>query len=164
MTNTYPNPYAGAYARQAKEYKQKQIETATQEEILILLYEGAIKFLMQAKQAHAQAEKPDIQTYHNKLIKAQAIIHEFMNSLDMEIGGETAKSLYALYEYLHYRLVQANIKKDVTMIDEVLGHLRSLKATWEEAIKIAAREKAASGVTAQLIDDEETPSRHSRSA
>lgn len=118
-----------------------------------------------AKKAYENnGDKPDLQTYHNNLVKAQAIIQEFMQSLDMEIGGETAKQLWTLYEYLHYRLVQANIKKDVTMIDEVLGHLRGLKATWEEAIKIAAREKAAGGGMDQLIDDEETPSRHSRSA
>ena len=166
----YPNPYAGAYGRQqAKEYKRQQIETASQEEILILLYEGAIKFLLLAKKAHEPGrEKPDLQAYHNNLIKAQAIIMEFMNSLDIEIGGETAKQLYALYEYLHYRLVQANIKKDVTMIDEVVGHLRGLKATWEEAIKINIREKMASGQLQdhQLIDVEENAnsSRHSRSA
>ena len=65
-----------------------------------------------------------------------------MNSLDMEIGGETAVNLHRLYSYLYYRLVQANIKKDVVMIDEVLNHLKDLKATWEEAIRITNREKA----------------------
>ena len=159
---TYPNPYA----RQAETYKRQQIETASPEQILILLYDGAIKFLMKAKQAYETPGRPDIQAYHNNLMRAQAIIQEFMNSLDMEIGGETAKNLYRLYEYYHYRLVQANIKKDVTMIDEVLGHLRQLKATWEEAIRIAAREKTASGTleNQMMIDGDDVTSRQTRRA
>ncbi len=130
-----PNPYL----KQAAEYKKNQIETATPDEILIMLYEGAIRFLMQAKKA---AITNDLEKYNKHLISAQHIIQEFMDSLDMEIGGEMAVNLYNLYEYLHYRLVQANIKKDVAMIDEVLDHLRSLKGTWEEAIRIAKQERA----------------------
>lgn len=126
------------YARQAEQYKKQQIETAAPEEVLIMLYDGAILFLNTAKKGIAEK---DVEKSHNQLIKAQNIILEFMNSLDMEIGGEIAINLYRLYEYLHYRLVQANIKKDVAMIDEVLDHLRSLKATWEEAILIARRER-----------------------
>ena len=57
-------------------------------------------------------------------------------------GGEAAKNLMDLYEYLHYRLVQANIKKDAAMVEEVLGHLRELRKTWDEAIRIAKREKS----------------------
>ncbi len=105
-----------AYARQARQYKQQQIETASPEEILIMLYEGAIRFLVIAKKS---LDQKDIETFHNNLLRAQHIIIEFMTSLDMELGGEMATNLYNLYEYLHYRLVQANIQKDVVMIDEV---------------------------------------------
>lgn len=125
------------YARQTAQYQQNQIETAAPEKILILLYEGAIRFLVIAKKA---CEQKEIEKFHNNLIKAQHIIQEFMDSLDMEIGGEVALNLYNLYEYLHYRLVQANIKKDISMIDEVLDHLRKLKITWEEATIIAKSE------------------------
>lgn len=128
------NPYLN-------QYKKAQVETATPEQILIMLYDGAIRFLNQAK-VHIQNK--DIEQSHINIIKAQRIITEFMSSLDMELGGEMAQNLFNLYEYLHYRLVQANIKKDLDALEEVLGHLRSLKATWEEAIKIAAREKETS--------------------
>jgi len=128
------NPYLN-------QYKKAQVETATPEQILIMLYDGAIRFLNQAK-VHMQNK--DIEQSHVNIIKAQRIITEFMSSLDMELGGEMAQNLFNLYEYLHYRLVQANIKKDPEALEEVLGHLRSLKATWEEAIKIAAREKESS--------------------
>ncbi len=127
------------YQKQTQQYKRQQIETASPEELLILLYEGAIRFLMVAKKAWD--EDQDLEKFHNNLLKAQQIIVEFMNTLDIEIGGEVAKNLYSLYEYLHYRLVQANIKKDITMVEEVLDHLRKLKATWSEAIQLAKKEQ-----------------------
>jgi len=139
-----------AYAKQAEQYKRTQIETATPEEILIMLYEGAIRFLLVSKKALAEQ---NLEKANTNLIKAQHIVREFMDSLDMEIGGEMAMNLYRLYEYLHYRLVQANIKKDVALIDEVLDHLRSLKATWEEAILIAKKERNST------VNDPETPKR-----
>lgn len=138
------------YARQAETYKKNQIETATPEEILIMLYEGAIRFLLIAKKAD---QEKNIEKFSKNLIKAQHIIREFMDSLDMEIGGEIAINLYKLYDYLHYRLVQANIKRDAAMIDEVVDHLRKLKGTWEEAIVIAKRERE----TEQ--DESEAPAR-----
>ena len=139
-----------AYAKQAAQYKKNQIETARPEEILIMLYEGAIRFLLVAKKG---MNENDLAKANTHLIKAQHIIREFMDSLDMEIGGEMAMNLYNLYEYLHHRLVQANIKKDVSMVDEVLDHLRSLKGTWEEAIRIAQKERA------ETIHDSDSPLR-----
>jgi flagellar protein FliS len=125
------NPYANTY-------KTQQIQTASKEQILIMLYEGAIRFLNLAKAGH---EEGNIEKFHNNLMKTQRIIMEFMSTLDVKMGGEMAQNLFKLYEYLHYRLIQANLKKDVTMIDEVLEHLRELKATWEEAISMAKPEK-----------------------
>lgn len=126
------------YAKQTDAYKKNQIETATPEEILIMLYDGAIRFLVVAKKAH---EDKNVEKFNKNLIKAQHIIQEFMVSLDMEIGGEIAVNLYKLYDYLHYRLIQCNVQKDMVMLDEVLDHLRKLKATWEEAALIVKREK-----------------------
>ncbi len=131
---TLHNPYA----KQASAYKKNQVETASPEEILIMLYDAAIRFLLLTKKAK---EQNDPEKFHHNIIKAQHIINEFMNSLDTDLGGDVAKNLFHLYEYYNFRLVQANIKKDVAIVDEVLGHLRGLKATWEEAIRIANREK-----------------------
>ncbi|MDH4379897.1 MAG: flagellar export chaperone FliS [Vampirovibrionales bacterium] len=127
-------------ANLAKQYKNNEITTASPEEVLILLYEGAIRFLKIAKKGIADK---DIEKTHNNLVKTQRIITEFMLTLDMEVGGEIAENLYRLYEYLHYRLVHANLKKDPHAVDEVLKHLVSLKATWEQAIKNANQDKAA---------------------
>jgi flagellar protein FliS len=125
------NPYL-------KQYQQTEVQTASPEKLLIMLYDGAIQFLNKAKVGIANK---NIEETHNNIIGAQKIISEFMNTLDIKVGGEVAQNLYDLYEYLHYRLVQANIKKDVAMVNEVLTHLKDLKNTWEQAIRIASREK-----------------------
>jgi len=135
------NPYL-------KQYQTNQIQTASPERILIMLYDGAIQFLNKAKK---EIENKNIQEIHNNIIGAEKIIAEFMNTLDMDIGGETAVNLYRLYEYLHFRLVEANMKKDVAMVDEVIIHLKDLKQTWEEAIRITNREKA----SINILDDDE---------
>lgn len=130
------NPYL-------KQYQQSQIQTASPEKILIMLYDGAIQFLNKAIRG---IENKDIQESHNNIIAAQRIITEFMNTLDVEAGGDVCKNLYSLYDYLHYRLVQANIQKNIEMLEEVLVHLKDLKATWEEAIRIAGKEKQETGI------------------
>jgi flagellar secretion chaperone FliS len=118
------NPYANTY-------KTQQIQTASQEQLLIMLYEGAIRFLNLAKAGH---EEQNFEKFHNNIVKTQRIILEFMSTLDLDVGGDMAQNLFKLYEYLHYQLLQANLKKDVSMVEEVLMHLRELKETWEEAI------------------------------
>lgn len=131
------------------QYKQNEIETASPEKILILLYDGAIRFLVKAKGAMAEN---DVQETHNNLIAAQNIVLEFMSSLDMENGGDLAKRLYNLYDYFYNTLVQANMNKDMKKVNEVLEHLKSLRETWRKAINIANAEK---NQNASLIDDDD---------
>lgn len=146
------NPYL-------KQYQKNQLETATPEKILIMLYDGAIQFLNIAKNEMLSEKTPkDIQKIHNNITGAQKIIAEFQNTLNMEIGGEMAQNLYDLYTYLYNRLIDANIKKDTTILDEVLTHLRELRETWQKAIEIANRERNASlkGSDDEDEDEEET--------
>ena len=129
----------------AQSYLQQQVQTASREQLLLMLYDGAIRFL---KVARKGMEAQDVEKAHQNLIRGQRIVSELMASLDVKLGGEPARNLMNLYEYLYYRLVQANLKKDVAMLDEVLEHLAQLRQTWEEAIRIAAREgkEAAKGL------------------
>lgn len=127
------NPYL-------KEYKKNQVETATPEEILILLYDGAIQYLNRAK---IGLQKDDQPLFHSNLLGCEKIILEFMNTLDMEAGGSLAENLYRLYQYLYSTLVKTGISKEVKGIDEVLGHLTGLRETWQKAIEIANAEKKA---------------------
>lgn len=117
------------------------METATPETILIMLYNGAINYIKKAKLHMEQGEKV---IAHNNIIAAEKIIMEFMTTLDMEIGGEMAKNLYALYDYLYNKLVEANMKNKIENLDEVLGHLEKLRDTWNKAIQIAKQENAGS--------------------
>ena len=129
------NPYL-------KQYQKNQLETSSPEKILIMLYDGAIQYLNIAKnEIMAGTEPLNIQKIHNNIISAQKIITEFQSTLNMDIGGEVAQNLYDLYSYLHRRLVDANIKKDSEIIDEVLFHLKDLRNTWQQAIEIANKEK-----------------------
>lgn len=128
---------AATSEQKAYQYLVQQIQTASREQLLLMLYDGAIRFLKLARKA---LDTKDYETSHNNLLKSQKILTELMSSLDMNVGGEVARNLMNLYEYLYYRLVQANLKRDPEMVDEVIGHLTDLRKTWDEAIKIAARE------------------------
>ena len=120
-----------------KQYQKASIETASREQILIMLYDGAIQFLNKAKVA---MRNKDIEEQNTNLIAAQNIIQEFINSLDHEVAPQLAENLTSLYEYFIRRLIFANVKKKIEPIDEVLTHLKSLKATWEKAIILAQKE------------------------
>ena len=121
-----------------KQYQKSSIQTASREQILIMLYDGAIQFLNKAKVAIANK---DVESAHNNLMGAQKIIQEFINSLDREIAPQLAENLISLYEYFIRRLVEANLKKDIKPINEVLGYLKSLKETWQKAIILAQKEQ-----------------------
>ncbi len=135
-----------------KQYQKNQIETSSPEKILIMLYDGAIQFVNIAKNEMSSGNEPlNIQKIHNNIMSAQKIINEFQNTLDIELGGEVAQNLYDLYTYLYKRLVDANIKKDATILEEVLFHLKELRNTWQQAIDIANKEK---GESYSLHEDE----------
>ena len=119
------NPYL-------KQYRQTQIDTAPKEQILLMLYDGAVRFLNQAKAGFAEK---NIEKIHNNIVKVQNIITEFESTLDMKTGGEFAQNLFALYEYINNQLLLANIKKREECLDEALKHLTELRDTWRQAVK-----------------------------
>lgn len=134
------NPYL-------KQYKQNQVETASPEKLLILLYDAAIQFLNKAKYA---METDDSGQFHHNLVSCEKILIEFMNTLDMENGGSFAENLYALYNYYYKLLVEAGVSRELKKVDEVLRHLVSLRNTWLKAIDISNSEK-----NANLIEDDD---------
>jgi len=139
------NPYL-------KQYKKSQVETATPEKILILLYDGAIQFLNKAKIAMDENSTEQI---HNNIISCENIILEFMQTLNLKEGGSLAQNLYRLYEYLYNTLVSANLNKNAKQLDEVLGHLKGLRETWQKAIDISNAEKAAEYIEESDPDDDD---------
>lgn len=125
------NPYLN-------EYKKNQVETATPEQILILLYDGAIGYLNKAKIGIEQSNDDQIQS---NLLRCEKILIEFMNTLDMENGGEFATTLYELYRYYYKTLVTVGITRSIDKLDEVLRHLSSLREAWLKAIEISNNDR-----------------------
>ncbi len=119
-------PNSNAY----ETYQKQKILTATPAELTLMLYEGAIKFLNVAIMG---IEKSDMEKAHNNIQKAQRIIDEFRATLDFKYP--VAKEFDKVYEYIQYRLVWANVKKDIEIIEECLGHLRGMRDTWKEVMK-----------------------------
>jgi len=111
-------------------YRRVQAETATAGDLLVMLYQGLVKFLNLGSRA---IELGQIEAAHNNLIKAQNIISELRLSLKMDGGEDWVKRLDALYEYMLIRLVHANVKKDKAAVDEVLSMCQQLLSAWEEA-------------------------------
>ena len=111
-------------------YKKATVETVAPEQLLVMLYEGAIRFINNAEQA---IEAKDANLAHQQIIKAEDIVVELMSTLKMEY--EISQGLFDLYGYLYQQLVQANVKKDIALLEEVKGFLVELLATWLEAIK-----------------------------
>ncbi|MCL5958016.1 MAG: flagellar export chaperone FliS [Chloroflexi bacterium] len=121
-----------------QQYKTMQTQTADRGELVVMLYQGAIKFLGRASAA-LEAGQPE--EAHVNLVRGQDVIAELMGSLNPD-GGEIAQNLFTLYEYMHYRLVQANIQKDPRLVAEVTQLLRELLPSWQQAARAARAERS----------------------
>ncbi|HHW56418.1 MAG TPA: flagellar export chaperone FliS [Clostridia bacterium] len=121
------NPY--------QQYKENAILTASPEELVLMLYNGIIRFIEEAKKA---IEKKDYVAANNSIQRAQDIVTELMITLDMNY--DISKNLYSLYDYMLRRLIDANIKKDVEILEEVREFAVELKETWNVALN-KVREK-----------------------
>ncbi len=126
-------------------YKQNSVTTASPGELTLMLYNGCLKFLIKAKQA---IQEKNVQEKNTNLIKAQAIIAELMSTLNMEI--DISKQMLPLYEYMNRRLVEANIKNDVTIIEEVEGLVTEFRDTWKEVIRITRQQQFGQGNSGQI--------------
>jgi flagellar protein FliS len=111
------------------QYRQQQIASTPSDKILLMLYDGAIRFCEKAK---AAIQDKDVQEANNFIIKVERIVEELRSCLDMNY--EISHNLYSLYDYMYNRLMEANLKKDTTMLDEVSGMLSELRETWGQAV------------------------------
>ncbi|OXT08757.1 flagellar export chaperone FliS [Thermoanaerobacterium thermosaccharolyticum] len=117
------------------EYKRNSIMTASPEELVMMLYNGIIRFVNEAKQA---IDDKNIERAHNSITRAQDIVLELMSTLDMQY--DISKNLYSIYDYISRRLIEANLKKDKVALDEVESLVSDLKDTWGKAMdKVRAK-------------------------
>lgn len=117
-----PNAYA--------QYNTNKALTASPAELTLMLYEGAIKF---CNIAILGVEQNDVEKAHTNIVKVQKIIDYFRQTLDMSYP--VAQDFERVYVYLGQRLIQANLKKDKEILEEVCEHLRSMRDTWKEVMR-----------------------------
>ena len=105
--------------------------TASPAELTLMLYEGAIKFCNMAIDA---VERKDVAKAHKNIVKVENIINYLRTTLDMKYA--VAQDFERMYVYLHRRLIEANTKKDAEILQEINDHLRSIRDTWKEVMRI----------------------------
>ncbi|GFI46706.1 flagellar secretion chaperone FliS [Lachnospiraceae bacterium] len=113
------------------QYNNSKIMTASPAELVLMLYEGAIKF---CNIAIVSLEHKEIAKAHTYIIKTERIVDHLRATLDMKYP--VAEEFDKVYEYLQRRLIQANMKKDPEILKEVCGHIRSVRDTWKEVMRI----------------------------
>lgn len=121
-----------------QKYKQTAVTSASKEKILLMLYEGAIKF---TKQAISACEAKDIANRGIYIGKTYDIIMELSNTLNFEVGGDIAKNLEQLYIFMMEQLTAANIKGDVAHLNNVLKLLNTLYDGWVQAVDSLKKQK-----------------------
>ena len=114
------NPYS--------KYKENTVQVASQEQLVIMLVDGAVKYTKVAKLA---LERGDKQRAHNELIRVQGILAELIASLDIN-AGSFAIDLMNIYNFIRNTLIEANIKKDIKIIDEVMPVIEDVRDMWYE--------------------------------
>ena len=118
-----PNAYA--------QYNNSKILTASPAELTLMLYDGAIKF---CNIAIMGIEQNDISKAHTNIRKVERIVEEFRSTLDRKYA--VAEDFDRVYVYLLQRLLEANIKKDKEILEEVNTHLRSMRDNWKEVMRL----------------------------
>ncbi len=122
MQNKYgKNPYS--------QYKEMHITTASPAQLVVMLYDGAISAI---KLAIEHINNKDYEAKQKQLNKAQDIILELLNTLDVEQGGEVATNLQRLYVYMNKRLIDGSFKLDISALEEVIQLLDDINASWRQ--------------------------------
>lgn len=119
----------------AEKYQQNQVNTASPAELTLMLYNGALRFLKQTKAALAERK---LEQAHQYNIRVQDIIRELMITLDRSYP--VAEQMLVLYDYVNRRMIEANIQKDISILDEVEGYLVQFRDTWKEAMSLAKKQ------------------------
>lgn len=119
----------------AQTYQSNQVTTATPADLTLMLYNGALKFIKQAKSA---IEEKNIPKAHEASLKVQNILYELMSSLNNDYP--ISKEFVKLYEYMLERTIQANMSKDIVILSEVEDLFVQFRDTWKEAMQLAKKQ------------------------
>ena len=126
-------PPVNPYNKYIKQYQANNINTATPEKLMILLFDGALQFLQKAKTAIAER---DLQEKAQNIESARKIIRELMRTIDLENGNSVAKSLFKLYNRMAMNLIKANVTRNADIIDVVIADMTNIRWGFQKAIEI----------------------------
>ena len=126
-------PPVNPYSKYIKQYQTSNITTATPEKLMILLFDGAIQFLMKAKNA---INENNLKERAVNIDGARKILRELMRTIDLENGNDVSKQLFKLYNRMAMKLIKANVQRNSNLIDEVIEDLTNIRWGFQKAIEI----------------------------
>jgi len=142
------------YEKGKIEYLRTKVLTASPEELQLMLYDGAIRF---AEEGRTALQEGDLEKAHNSLVRTQNIVLEMSSSLDHKIDPDLCAKVSSLYNFIYRRLIEANMKRDITAIDDALKILNYQRETWVLLMQKLAEERKAQLATAGQIPAETEP-------
>ena len=124
-----------SYEKVAKSYKSDSVKTASPGKLVLMLFDGYLRFTSTAKNAWQEDDLiKKNEGINNNLIRAQNIVTELQSSLDMSVPGDLPGTLYRLYDYVLTNLQQANLTKDISKVDEADKVISELREAWAEML------------------------------
>lgn len=136
-----------AYSNALSAYRETRIKTASQGQLIVMLYDEAVKQLDLAleildRETGGKKDPARIEARNKAVVKAQQIVTELMASLDFETGGEIARNLFSLYNWFNRELLQANIAADAPRVRAVRTMVDELRSAWQEIVAKTSAEAA----------------------
>lgn len=111
------------------QYRMLSVSTAPQSKLIVLLFEAAVRNL---RQAEAEIAARHVEKAHHHLTRVQDILTELIGALDFN-AGEIARVLHATYWKLYHLAVEADVRKDLALVQELIGHMSELRDAWQQA-------------------------------
>ena len=141
-----------AYSNAISTYRETRVKTASQGQLIIMLYDEAVKHLdrgLELLKMNAGGKKNpgNIEKISKSILKTQEIITELTVSLDFEQGGEIAKNLFSIYTWFNKELLESNIKQDAKRMAAVRSQLSELRSAWAEIAAKNSSETTGKGAT-----------------
>ena len=126
-------PPVNPYNKYIKQYQASNVNTATPEKLMIMMFDGALQFLQKAKAAIAEGNLKERST---NIDGARKIIRELMRTIDLENGNDVSKQLFKLYNRMAMNLIKANVQRNAALIDIVIEDISNIRWGFQKAIEI----------------------------
>ena len=150
-------PPVNPYNKYIKQYQASNVNTATPEKLMIMMFDGALQFLQKAKVAIAEG---NLKERSQNIDGARKIIRELMRTIDLENGNDVSKQLFKLYNKMAMNLIKANVQRNAALIDIVIEDVSNIRWGFQKAIEIQT------GVTTleQAMQEQQASNNHSTQA